>query len=124
MPRSAATKSCSTIRVSPVELNCSCAGETVPQQGQTSAFCAGLHLASAPQAGQENFFWATASGTLALQEFVQRRYNSWNTGIGEKIEKGKVGFKDLEAYILKKGDIEPNASGRQELLENLINEFI
>jgi xylose isomerase len=30
----------------------------------------------------------------------------------------------LEAYILEKGDIDPNESGRQEFLEALINEFI
>jgi xylose isomerase len=59
-----------------------------------------------------------------LEEFLRRRYASWDSGIGEKIEKGKTSFKELEAYILKKGDIEPNTSGRQELLENLINEFI
>ena len=59
-----------------------------------------------------------------LTEFVRRRYSSWDSGIGEKIEKGKANFKDLEAYILKKGEIEPNTSGRQELLENLVNEFI
>ena len=33
-------------------------------------------------------------------------------------------FKDLEAYMLKKGEAEANVSGRQEFLENLINEFI
>lgn len=59
-----------------------------------------------------------------LKDFIQRRYSSWDSGIGEKIEKGKANFKDLEAYILKKGDSAPNSSGRQELLENLINEFI
>jgi xylose isomerase len=36
----------------------------------------------------------------------------------------KVGFKELEAYMLKKGEADANASGRQEFLENLINEFI
>ena len=41
-----------------------------------------------------------------------------------KIEKGKVGFKDLEAIMLKKGEPAANTSGRQEFLENLINEFI
>jgi xylose isomerase len=55
---------------------------------------------------------------------VRQRYASWDSSIGKKIEEGKVGFKELEAYMLKKGDIEPNASGRQEFLENLINEFI
>lgn len=59
-----------------------------------------------------------------LAEFVRRRYSSWDSGIGEKIEKGKVTLKDLEAYVLKKSELAPNASGRQELLENLINEFI
>jgi xylose isomerase len=30
----------------------------------------------------------------------------------------------LEKYMLKKGEPSPNESGRQEFLENLINEFI
>lgn len=59
-----------------------------------------------------------------LAEFVRQRYSSWDSGIGQQIEKGKVGFEQLEAYMLKKGDISPNTSGRQEFLENLINEFI
>ena len=59
-----------------------------------------------------------------LDEFVKNRYRSWDSGIGAKIEKGQVGFKELEAYILEKGDIDPNESGRQEFLEALINEFI
>jgi xylose isomerase len=59
-----------------------------------------------------------------LGNFVQQRYSSWDGGIGAKIESGKLGLKDLESYMLKKGDIAPNTSGRQEFLENLINEFI
>ncbi len=59
-----------------------------------------------------------------LEKFVQQRYASWDTGIGAKIEAGKVGFKELEAYMLQKGDAAAKASGRQEYLENLINEFI
>ena len=59
-----------------------------------------------------------------LEKFVQQRYASWDSGIGAKIESGKVGFKELEAYMLAKGEASPNASGRQEFLENLINEFI
>ncbi|NDF00685.1 MAG: xylose isomerase, partial [Verrucomicrobia bacterium] len=54
---------------------------------------------------------------------VKNRYRTWDTGIGKDIEKGKVGFKQLEAHALKFG--EPKLeSGRQEFLENLINEFI
>ena len=59
-----------------------------------------------------------------LEKFVQQRYSSWDSGIGAKIESGKVGFKELETYMLAKGEADANASGRQEFLENLINEFI
>ena len=58
-----------------------------------------------------------------LADFVKQRYSSWDSGIGREIEQGKADFKKLEAYALKNG--EPKIeSGRQELLENLINEFI
>jgi xylose isomerase len=59
-----------------------------------------------------------------LEGFRKDRYASWDTGIGAQIEKGKVGLKELEAYMLKKGDVTRNVSGRQEYLENLINEFV
>ena len=59
-----------------------------------------------------------------MEKFVKGRYRSYNSGIGAKIEKGKTNFKELESYILKKGEAAANESGRQEVLENLINEFI
>ncbi|MDE3168260.1 MAG: xylose isomerase [Acidobacteriota bacterium] len=59
-----------------------------------------------------------------LAEFVKQRYASWDSGIGARIESGKASLKEIEAYILDQGDAAPNASGRQEFLENLINEFI
>jgi xylose isomerase len=59
-----------------------------------------------------------------LGDFVSDRYSSWDEGIGTKIESGKASLKDLETYVLKKGKISKNTSGRQELLEGLINEFI
>jgi len=63
-----------------------------------------------------------ADGRLA--DFVKKRYSSWDSGVGAKIEAGKSNFKDLEAYMLKKGEADPCVSGRQEYLEALINEFI
>ena len=63
-----------------------------------------------------------ADGRLA--EFVTQRYRSWDSGIGEKIEKRKVGFRELEAYMLKKGDADKNISGRQEMIENIINRYL
>src|SRR5207237_5216882 len=73
------------------------------------AFARGLKIAAAIR----------KDGRLA--DFIRERYSSWNSPIGEKIEKGKVGFRELEAYMLKKGEDDPNQSGRQEFLENLIN---
>ena len=35
---------------------------------------------------------------------MKNRYASWDSGIGAKIESGKAGFKELEAYMLKKGE--------------------
>ena len=80
--------------------------------GGMDAFARGLKIAAAIR----------KDGRLA--EFVKQRYSSWDSGIGEKIEKGKAGFKEFEAYMLKKGEVAANVSGRQEFLENLINEFI
>ena len=59
-----------------------------------------------------------------LDAFVRERYSSFDRGIGRLIEKRKVGFKELESYALKMGEVSTNQSGRQEFLENLINEFI
>ena len=80
--------------------------------GGMDAFARGLKIATAIR----------KDGRLA--EFVKQRYSSWDRGIGAKIESGKASFRDLEAYMLKQGDAAPNTSGRQEFLENLINEFI
>ena len=58
-----------------------------------------------------------------LADFVDQRYSSFDSGIGAKVESGSCTFEDLETYALANG--EPSlASGRQEMLENLINEFI
>ena len=58
-----------------------------------------------------------------LDEFVSNRYSSFDSGVGAKIESGEIGFEELDQYIQEKGEPEL-ASGRQEMLENLINEFI
>ena len=80
--------------------------------GGMDAFARGLKIAAAIR----------ADGRLG--NFVKERYGSWDTSIGKEIEAGDASFKTLEAYMLEKGDVTPNTSGRQEFLENLINEFI
>ena len=58
-----------------------------------------------------------------LKDFVDARYSTFDKDIGAKVEAGEVGFKELEKYALGNG--EPTlGSGRQEMLENLINEFL
>ena len=59
-----------------------------------------------------------------LPGFVKERYQSWDGELGRQVEAGQSSFKDLESYILPKGEVTTNVSGRQEMLENLINEFI
>jgi xylose isomerase len=80
--------------------------------GGMDAFARGLKIAAAIRADGR------------LEAFVKNRYRSWDSGIGKKIESGKTSFKTLETYMLKKGEVTKNESGRQEFLENLINEFI
>ena len=60
----------------------------------------------------------------ALTNFVKTRYRSFDSGIGQKIDQGTVSFADLEKYILEKGNPAANESGRQEMLENLINDYL
>jgi xylose isomerase len=58
-----------------------------------------------------------------FSKFIAERYGSFDSGIGAKIASGKVGFEDLEKWIIKEGKPELE-SGRQEMLENLLNSYI
>ena len=58
-----------------------------------------------------------------LEDFKARRYESYAEGIGKDIVSGRVGFSELEAYALIHG-VTPNASGRQEYLETVLNQYI
>ncbi|HEY2882159.1 MAG TPA: xylose isomerase [Pirellulales bacterium] len=80
--------------------------------GGMDAFARGLKIAAAIR----------ADGQLA--KIVKDRYSSWDGGVGAEIESAKHDFKSLEKYMLGKGDITPNQSGRQEMIENLINTYI
>ena len=59
-----------------------------------------------------------------LSDIVSNRYRSWDEGIGAKVESGEATFADLEAYMLDKGEAAPNESGRQEMIENIINQYL
>lgn len=80
--------------------------------GGMDAFARGLKIAAAIR----------TDGRLA--DFVKERYASWDSGLGARIEAGQETFASLEALMLEKGEAAQNASGRQEFLENLVNEFL
>ena len=58
-----------------------------------------------------------------LQAFVDKRYSSYTSGIGAKISGKQTSMEELSAYALGNGEPALD-SGRQEMLENLVNEFI
>lgn len=80
--------------------------------GGMDAFARGLKIAAAIRAEGE------------FAKFVKDRYSSFDSGIGAEIEAGKTDFSKLEAYMLAKGEVAPNKSGRQEMLENLFNRYL
>jgi len=80
--------------------------------GSMDAFAQGLKIAAAIR----------KDGVLA--DIVKTRYSSWDKGVGADIEAGKHDFASLEAYMLGKGDADANVSGRQELIENVLNRYI
>lgn len=80
--------------------------------GGMDAFARGAKIAAAIR----------ADGVLT--DFVKQRYSSFDDGIGAKVESGTATFAELEAYMLEKGEAAPNTSGRQEWIENLINQYV
>jgi xylose isomerase len=80
--------------------------------GGMDAFARGLKIAAQIRADK------------ALDKFIEERYDTWNHGIGAEIESGQADFKSLEQYMLEKGDADSNQSGRQELIENVVNYYI
>ncbi len=79
--------------------------------GAMDAFARGLKIAAA----------IIDDGRLA--DFVRTRYRGWDEGLGGAIERGEHSFTSLDAIAKSQGAIELE-SGRQERLENLLNEYI
>ena len=80
--------------------------------GGMETFARGLKIAAAIRADGQ------------LEKLLQERYASWDSGLGAEIEAGKHNFGSLEKIMLAKGEISGNRSGRQEMLENLINSYL
>jgi len=54
---------------------------------------------------------------------VAKRYASYQEGMGKKIVEGATSFEELAAYALKHDQIVLQ-SGRQEMLEDIVNRYI
>jgi xylose isomerase len=80
--------------------------------GGMDAFARGLKIAAAMRADGR------------IETMVRDRYASWDSGLGAEIEAGKHSLASLEKLMLEKGEAAPNASGRQELFENVVNEYL
>ncbi len=80
--------------------------------GGMDAFARGLKIAAAIR----------RDGRLA--QIVKERYASWDGGVGAEIEAGKHSFASLERIALGAPDPVQRHSGKQEFIENLINDFI
>jgi xylose isomerase len=76
------------------------------------AFARGLKIAAAMRADGR------------LEAIVQDRYASWSDPLGAEIEAGQHSLASLEARMLAEGDATAHASGRQEMIENLINTYL
>ncbi|MBU3208977.1 xylose isomerase [Clostridium algidicarnis] len=58
-----------------------------------------------------------------INEFMEKRYASYESGIGKKILSDEVTLEELEAYTLENKE-RPMESGRQEYLETIINQIL
>jgi xylose isomerase len=58
-----------------------------------------------------------------LEGFIEERYKSYTEGIGLEIVKGNLGFDELVTYALSHDQIQ-NKSGKQEVLEDIVNRYI
>ena len=59
-----------------------------------------------------------------IERFLDGRYASWNTDLGQRIQKGQVTLDELSTIALDMGDVHTNTSGSQEYLETVLNQVI
>lgn len=60
----------------------------------------------------------------ALDNFIEERYSSYNSGIGAKIKAKEVTLEDCAQYALNNKNEKIAPSGRQEMLEIILNQYI
>ncbi len=59
-----------------------------------------------------------------LRDFVKQRYARGTPASARRSKRARRASPSLEKYMLEKGDAAPNVSGRQEMLENIVNRYL
>ncbi len=59
-----------------------------------------------------------------IDEFTEKRYASFHSGVGKEIVEGRATLESLSEYALKLGNAESADSGRQEYLESVVNSVL
>jgi xylose isomerase len=59
----------------------------------------------------------------AYSSLRKKRYSSFDSGKGKEFEEGKLDLNDLYAIAKENGEL-PLVSGKQELFENIVNQYI
>jgi xylose isomerase len=59
-----------------------------------------------------------------LARHVEARYAGWNSSFGQDVMAGRLGLDQVAARVLERNQDTRPVSGRQELLENLLNRYI
>ena len=59
-----------------------------------------------------------------FEDFIAKRYESYNRGIGAKIKNKEVTLEDCASYALNNKEENMPVSGRQEMLEAILNQYI
>lgn len=59
-----------------------------------------------------------------LSRFIEERYSSHESGIGAQMMSGRVDLEEVEKWVLNEKKSPILQSGRQEMLENIINSYI
>ncbi len=60
----------------------------------------------------------------ALSSFVEERYAGWNEALGKDILEGRADFEALAARVAGENIDPAPRSGRQEMLENIVNRYV
>jgi xylose isomerase len=75
----------------------------------------------------------TARALLAVEQLIQdgklagavkARYQGWSGALGKEILSGKTSLEDLSQRVLERNQDVAPVSGRQEALENLVNQYL